>query len=111
MREGEWIERFIAPRTAPPSADGTWLGPGDDAALLALPPDTVSVLTVDGLVEGKHFRAEWLDDADLAARLIAVTVSDLAAMGATPLGVLLSFFLRSCILAVQKLLLNFLSKN
>ncbi len=89
--EREWIERFIQPRTEPPSADGTWLGPGDDAALLAIPEGEVSVLTVDGLVEGTHFLDHWLTDAELAARLIAVTVSDLAAMGATPLGVLLSF--------------------
>ena len=91
MNETTWIETFVTPRTAPPDPAGEWLGPGDDAALIAVPPGKVLVATVDGLVEGKHFRPGWLSDGELAARLIAVTVSDLAAMGARPLGVLLSF--------------------
>lgn len=91
MRERDWIERFVRPRAPAPAADGTLLGPGDDAALLALPAGEVAVLTVDGLVEGSHFLPGWLADDELAARLVAVTVSDLAAMGATPRGILLSF--------------------
>ena len=90
MNELEWIERFVAPRRGK-TDDPQLLGPGDDAALLPIPPGEVSVLTVDGFVEGRHFRDGWLDDAELAERLIAVTVSDLAAMGAIPQGLLLSF--------------------
>ncbi len=90
MREREWIDRFVRPRAPRADAGGTLLGPGDDAALLAIPPGDVAVLTVDGLIEGRHFLGPWLEDDELAARLVAVTVSDLAAMGANPLGILLS---------------------
>lgn len=91
MREREWIRRFVRPRAPNPIAGDALLGPGDDAALLALPPGEVAVLTIDGMVAGRHFRPGWLADDELAARLVAVTVSDLAAMGATPRGILLSF--------------------
>jgi thiamine-monophosphate kinase len=54
---------------------------GDDAAILpALGP---SVVTVDSQIAGVHFPPD-LAAADLARRLLAVNLSDLAAMGATP---------------------------
>lgn len=72
-----------------------WLGPGDDAC--ASPPigewldrrDRL-VLTTDGLEEDLHFRRSWQSARDLAYRLLAVNLSDLAAMGARPLGYLLA---------------------
>lgn len=90
MREREWIRRFVRPLAPRAAEDGTLLGPGDDAALCAVPEGTVAVLTTDTLVDGRHFRNGWLTDAELARRLVAVTVSDLAATGAMPLGLLLS---------------------
>lgn len=42
------------------------------------------VVTQDGLVEGVHFRLEWLSWRDLGWRAAAVNLSDLAAAGATP---------------------------
>jgi thiamine-monophosphate kinase len=54
---------------------------GDDAAILpALGP---AVVTVDSQIAGIHFPPD-LAEADLARRLLAVNLSDLAAMGATP---------------------------
>ncbi len=53
---------------------------GDDAAIL--PPGEWAV-TVDSQVEGVHFMPD-LDAATIARRLLAVNLSDLAAMGATP---------------------------
>jgi len=92
MGEREWIREFILPRVPISAANERGLlGPGDDAALCPIPAGEVSVLTVDGLVEGRHWRTGWLSEDELAERLIAVTVSDLSAMGATPLGILLSF--------------------
>jgi len=61
------------------------LGPGDDCALLELPAGQQLALSLDVLVAGVHFP----EDADphlLAGRALAVNLSDLAAMGATPLG-------------------------
>ncbi len=88
MPEGEF--EFIARRLRPLAA-GT---PGaldllDDAALLDPPAGMTLVLTKDAMVEGVHFLA---DDptAQIAKKLLRVNLSDLAAMGATPLGYLLA---------------------
>lgn len=61
----------------------------DDAACLTPPPGHDVVLTADAIVEGVHFLA---DDpaADVAAKLLGVNLSDLAAMGAEPLGYLIT---------------------
>src|SRR4051794_10078553 len=56
-------------------------GIGDDAAIL--PPLESSVVTMDSQIAGVHFPPD-LAAADLARRLLAVNLSDLAAMGATP---------------------------
>jgi thiamine-monophosphate kinase len=66
-------------------------GLDDDAAILEIGSETV-VLTHDMMVEGIH----WLpcqDMADVAWKLVAVNLSDLAAKGAEPVGVLLGFML------------------
>src|SRR5436305_9064215 len=54
---------------------------GDDAAIL--PPLGAVAVTVDSQIAGVHFPPD-LAEADLARRLLAVNLSDLAAMGATP---------------------------
>lgn len=55
------------------------LGPGDDAAVVAV-RDRV-VVTTDVLVEGRHFRRDWADAADIGARAAAQSLSDVNAMG------------------------------
>jgi thiamine-monophosphate kinase len=62
------------------------LGIGDDAALLGLPPGTELVATIDGLIEEVHFRRDWTKPEELGWKALAVNVSDLGAMGARPLG-------------------------
>lgn len=66
-------------------------GLADDAAVLEVGGE-VLVLTHDMLVEGVHFLPEQ-DLADVAWKLVATNLSDLAAKGAKPLGVLLGFML------------------
>lgn len=61
----------------------------DDAAVLNVGDQTL-VLTHDALAEGVHF-LPGQDMADVAWKLVAVNLSDLAAKGATPIGVLLSY--------------------
>lgn len=68
------------------------LGIGDDAALLQPPPGQVLAVTADTLNTGVHFPAETLP-ADLGWKALAVNLSDLAAMGATPLWCTLSLSL------------------
>jgi len=84
--EFELIERFLAPL----AADNTGaLGLRDDAALLAPPDGCELVLTADALVGGVHFFPD--DPAGLVARkMLRVNLSDLAAMGAKPLGYLMT---------------------
>ena len=66
-----------------PGASGVLLGVGDDCALMARTPGTVLAVSTDMLVEGRHFSAG--DDARLLGhKALAVNLSDLAAMGATP---------------------------
>ena len=59
------------------------LGIGDDCALISPSPNTELAISVDTLVEGIHFLPD-IDPEHLAWRLIACSVSDLAAMGASP---------------------------
>ena len=57
------------------------IGVGDDAAVFAPAPGMEYVVTVDMLVEGRHFRAD-ADPERLGHKTLAVNLSDLAAMGA-----------------------------
>jgi thiamine-monophosphate kinase len=58
-------------------------GVGDDAAVLDTPPGKSLVVTLDTLVEDIHFAATD-SPADIGHKLLAVNLSDIAAMGATP---------------------------
>jgi thiamine-monophosphate kinase len=66
-----------------PGSHGVVLGIGDDAALLQVPPGAELVAAVDTIVAGRHF-LERTDAHSIGHRALAVNLSDLAAMGATP---------------------------
>jgi thiamine-monophosphate kinase len=66
------------------------VGPGDDAAVIEPGRRTRLVLTTDALVEGVHFSRVWCSPADIGHKALAVNLSDLAAMGATPRWALVS---------------------
>ena len=59
-------------------------GIGDDAAVWKMPSSHLSVITTDMLVDGVHFRAELTTPEALGHKALAVNLSDIAAMGATP---------------------------
>lgn len=61
----------------------TILGIGDDASLLQIPAGKQLVVSIDTMVEGVHFLQDTSPEA-LGHKLMAVNLSDLAAMGATP---------------------------
>ena len=65
-------------------------GVGDDAAILNVPPGEMLVVSTDSSVEDRHFRRAWLTPREIGYRATAAALSDLAAMGATPLGVVLA---------------------
>jgi thiamine-monophosphate kinase len=59
------------------------LGIGDDAALLRVPPEADLAAAVDTIVAGRHFPHDS-DARSIGHRALAVNLSDMAAMGATP---------------------------
>lgn len=68
------------------------LGIGDDCALFKPPPGEEIVITSDMLVEGRHFFGE-VNPVTLGHKALAVNLSDLAAMGAKPIGFTLAIAL------------------
>ena len=65
-------------------------GVGDDAALVAVPAGEQLVVSTDASVEGVHFKREWMSAVEIGERAASAALSDLAAMAATPLGILLA---------------------
>ena len=63
---------------------GLEIGIGDDAAVWQPPAGERLVVTTDSLIADVHFRLDWTDWASLGHKMLAVNVSDLAAMGAEP---------------------------
>ncbi len=60
---------------------------GDDAAVLVTAPEQSLVVTTDVLVDGVHFSNLTTSPEDAGWRAAAANLSDLAAMGASPLGI------------------------
>src|SRR6266545_4854176 len=91
--ERELVARIQQRLQPPPS----WLlvGIGDDAAVAEPERQRVEVLTVDALVEGIHFDRAFVPPDAIGHRALAVNLSDLAAMGASPRLALLSMALPS----------------
>jgi thiamine-monophosphate kinase len=83
VNEFELIDAVVA--ELGDAAAGAWvrLGPGDDAAVTALPAGMELVSSIDALVAGVHFPTES-GGALVGYRAMMVSASDLAAMGADP---------------------------
>ena len=81
--EFDLITRYF---TRPTNNSGVvQLGVGDDCALIAPPTNESLAISTDMLVEGRHF-LPGADPQSLGHKALAVNLSDLAAMGARPLG-------------------------
>lgn len=78
--EFELIERFFVREG---ESEGVITGIGDDGAVLAPRPGLELVTVIDTLVQGIHFPFD-IDASDLGYRVVAVNLSDMAAMGAKP---------------------------
>lgn len=87
--EFDLIARYFK-RPVPPGL----LGGGDDCALFSVPPGMQVATSTDMLLESRHFFSD-VDPYKLGVKTLAVNLSDLAAMGATPLGCLLGLALPS----------------
>jgi thiamine-monophosphate kinase len=77
------------------------LGIGDDCAILHPPPGSEVLVTTDFTLEGRHFRRDLHSPESVGHRCLARGLSDLAAMGATPLAAFLSLALPPSLLATS----------
>ena len=66
------------------------VGIGDDAAVIDIPMGELTVVSTDASIENVHFRREWMSPEEIGARATAAALSDLAAMAATPRGLLVA---------------------
>jgi thiamine-monophosphate kinase len=78
--EFELIRRYFQRQTLAPEV---LTGIGDDGAVVRPPKGKELVTVIDTLVAGTHF-PDSLDAADIGYRVVAVNLSDIAAMGAQP---------------------------
>src|SRR5262245_33687598 len=92
MGEFDLIRRYFSSLTS--STSGVALGIGDDAAVLDVEASAQLVVTVDTSNADVHFPAD-ADAFSIGYRALAVNLSDLAAMGATPRWFTLSLTLPS----------------
>jgi len=86
--EFDLIRRFV-PRAEPRRADVP-VGVGDDCAVVS---GHGIALSTDMSMEGVHFRRDWLSMREIGYRAAAAALSDLAAVAARPIGVLVSLAL------------------
>jgi thiamin-phosphate kinase len=68
-------------------------GVGDDAAVLDVPAGERLVVSTDASIEGAHFRRGWLTPEEIGWRAATSALSDLAAMAARPIGLVLALAL------------------
>jgi len=91
------IERLLA-ASPPPMRDGRpriMIAPGDDAALLE--PLSRPVISTDTHKEGIHFILDWQTPEEVGRKSVAVTLSDLAACYAAPVGLFINLALPASI--------------
>ena len=81
LNEFSLIERYFA--NTGKTQYAARLSQGDDAAIVAIPAGMQAVMSMDTLIGGVHF-PENTSAADIAYKSLAVNLSDLAAMAATP---------------------------
>jgi thiamine-monophosphate kinase len=82
----DFLDRFF-----PRKHEGLLVGRGDDAAVVDC-SDRLCVST-DVFLEGVHFRRRYFKPEDVGYKALAVNLSDMAAMGAEPLGFTLSLLI------------------
>ncbi|KPB59896.1 Thiamine-monophosphate kinase [Pseudomonas amygdali pv. myricae] len=92
MGEFELIRNYFAAAPCAQVGEEVALGIGDDCALLALAPGDQLAISTDTLVAGVHF-PDVCDPFLLGQRALAVSASDLAAMGARPVAFTLALTL------------------
>lgn len=88
----QYFSRTSGEQTKAKQASGVLLGVADDCAIFQQTPGTQIATSIDLLIEGRHFFSD-VDPYALGHKALAVNLSDLAAMGAKPIGCLLGLAL------------------
>jgi thiamine-monophosphate kinase len=91
LTERELVARIQ--QQLPPAPSHVIVGIGDDAAVVEPERNRLEVLTVDAILDGVHFDRRFTPPHAIGHRALAVNLSDLAAMGASPRLALLSLAL------------------
>ncbi len=81
------IERLVRDRRQPAAVT---LGPGDDGAVVSV-GDGRTVVSIDMLVQDRHFRLDWSTPHDVGRKAIAQNAADIEAMGARPTAFVVGF--------------------
>ncbi len=81
VSEFEIVNRYFASHSV--ASENIILGIGDDAAVVSVAENKQLVVSIDTLISGVHFPLQT-SAADIAWKALAVNLSDLAAMGASP---------------------------
>lgn len=92
MNEFHLIQHYFTSQT--PERPDVTLGIGDDSAIVDVPPGYRLAITTDTLVAGVHFPVDT-HPTDIGHKALAVNLSDLAAMGASPAWITLALTLPS----------------
>ncbi len=80
-----WLRRFLAEHQ-----NGIAAGIGEDCAVIPVREKEFLLLTADALVEGTHFRREWLSMRELGIKAVAQSAADICSCGGVPGTVLVS---------------------
>lgn len=90
MKEFELINRFFASHRQ--NRPDVIVGIGDDCAIVQTPVDQRSVMTIDTFIENRHFLSNT-SAYDIGYKSLAISLSDMAAMGAEPAWAMLALIL------------------
>ncbi len=90
---GEWNLIDTITRKAIVNTNGIIAGIGDDAAVFSSPDDISTLVTTDLLVERVHFLSNLMTPSQIGHKAMAANLSDIAAMGGTPLHAFVSIAL------------------
>lgn len=81
-------------QAAGPASDRVRTGIGDDTAVIEIPGPLVLLVGTDAMVEGRHFRLDWMSPHDVGTRAAAACMSDIAAMGGRIIAIFASICFR-----------------